>query len=122
MGVSYASPAYYADRLCERGRCYLRSYFTAPRGTEERKWFNDLKDKHEKTHKAQREQKFGTHKRGTKKSAGLEEHEAEDKDKVQKLCDDEVMRRAKEIFYSFRNDGKEGNPWHPRLSKTMFWM
>ncbi|KAF2648958.1 stem cell self-renewal protein Piwi, partial [Lophiostoma macrostomum CBS 122681] len=22
LGVSYASPAYYADRLCERGRCY----------------------------------------------------------------------------------------------------
>jgi eukaryotic translation initiation factor 2C len=25
MGVSYAAPAYYADRLCERGRCYLRA-------------------------------------------------------------------------------------------------
>lgn len=25
--VSYAPPAYYADRLCERGRAYLRSFF-----------------------------------------------------------------------------------------------
>ena len=27
MGVSYASPTYYADRLCERGRAYLRAFF-----------------------------------------------------------------------------------------------
>jgi eukaryotic translation initiation factor 2C len=27
MGVSYAAPAYYADRLCERARCYLRDFF-----------------------------------------------------------------------------------------------
>ncbi|KAL1637748.1 hypothetical protein SLS58_009175 [Diplodia intermedia] len=27
MGVSYAPPAYYADRLCERGRVYLRRFF-----------------------------------------------------------------------------------------------
>ncbi|KAF1972564.1 stem cell self-renewal protein Piwi [Bimuria novae-zelandiae CBS 107.79] len=25
-GVSYAMPAYYADRLCERGRCYIREF------------------------------------------------------------------------------------------------
>ena len=24
--VSYCPPAYYADRLCERGRCYLAKY------------------------------------------------------------------------------------------------
>ncbi|KAF2502246.1 Piwi-domain-containing protein [Lophium mytilinum] len=29
LGVSYAPPAYYADRLCERGRTYLRNYFNA---------------------------------------------------------------------------------------------
>ncbi|GAB7366527.1 hypothetical protein MBLNU230_g8516t2 [Neophaeotheca triangularis] len=27
-GVSYCAPAYYADRLCERGRVYLRSWLT----------------------------------------------------------------------------------------------
>ncbi|OJD34260.1 protein argonaute 1-like [Diplodia corticola] len=27
MSVSYAPPAYYADRLCERGRVYLRQFF-----------------------------------------------------------------------------------------------
>ncbi|KAF2817716.1 Piwi-domain-containing protein [Mytilinidion resinicola] len=29
LGVSYAPPAYYADRLCERGRTYLRDYLNA---------------------------------------------------------------------------------------------
>ncbi|KAH6883189.1 Piwi domain-containing protein [Alternaria rosae] len=27
LGVSYAAPAYYADRLCERARCYLRTWY-----------------------------------------------------------------------------------------------
>ncbi|KAG9194153.1 hypothetical protein G6011_04188 [Alternaria panax] len=27
LGVSYAAPAYYADRLCERARCYLREWY-----------------------------------------------------------------------------------------------
>ncbi|KAF2865134.1 hypothetical protein BDV95DRAFT_612925 [Massariosphaeria phaeospora] len=32
-GVSYAPPAYYADRLCERGRCYLRHFFSPDRNS-----------------------------------------------------------------------------------------
>lgn len=27
LGVSYVSPTCYADRLCERGRTYLRKFF-----------------------------------------------------------------------------------------------
>lgn len=26
-GVSYVSPTYYADRLCERGRLYIRKFY-----------------------------------------------------------------------------------------------
>jgi eukaryotic translation initiation factor 2C len=37
LGVSYASPAYYADRLCERGRAYLRDFF-APSPSTRDKW------------------------------------------------------------------------------------
>ncbi|KAF2648959.1 hypothetical protein K491DRAFT_735867 [Lophiostoma macrostomum CBS 122681] len=29
LAVSYASPAYYADRLCDRGRQYLREFFAS---------------------------------------------------------------------------------------------
>ncbi|KAI7280388.1 hypothetical protein KC345_g4768, partial [Hortaea werneckii] len=31
-GVSYCAPAYYADRLCDRGRCYLRHWLKCRRG------------------------------------------------------------------------------------------
>jgi eukaryotic translation initiation factor 2C len=37
--ISYAAPAYYADKLCTRGRCYLqnwdKSVFPAVRGKNE---------------------------------------------------------------------------------------
>lgn len=33
--VSYIPPAYYADRLCERGRCYLRTFFDCADELEE---------------------------------------------------------------------------------------
>jgi eukaryotic translation initiation factor 2C len=35
MGVSYAAPAYYADRLCERARCYLRDFFVPQQSMRE---------------------------------------------------------------------------------------
>ena len=35
--MSYATPAYYADRLCERGRCYLRSIYS-PNANDKSKW------------------------------------------------------------------------------------
>jgi len=33
-GVSYCSPAYYADRLCDRGRAWLREYLIGSRGVD----------------------------------------------------------------------------------------
>jgi eukaryotic translation initiation factor 2C len=36
LGVSYASPAYYADRLCERGRAYLRDFYAPNPPTRDR--------------------------------------------------------------------------------------
>ncbi|OTA23725.1 hypothetical protein BTJ68_14024 [Hortaea werneckii EXF-2000] len=35
-GVSYCAPAYYADKLCDRGRAYLRHYFMGIPGFEPR--------------------------------------------------------------------------------------
>ncbi|KAK5713967.1 hypothetical protein LTR15_010873 [Elasticomyces elasticus] len=69
--VSYATPAYYADRLCERGRHYLREMFDG-------------------------EDTFG---------------------------DDDEQRgnqRAKDCWE--RCGEIDGNPWHPNLNRTMFWM
>jgi eukaryotic translation initiation factor 2C len=39
LGVSYASPTYYADRLCERGRCYLREWYN-PTSTKRKEFDN----------------------------------------------------------------------------------
>lgn len=49
MGVSYAAPAYYADRLCERGRCYLRDFLSPTKATrvkfdEQRSIYEDQKN------------------------------------------------------------------------------
>ena len=38
--MSVCTPAYYADILAERGRCYLKSY-ASERGSEGREW-NEL--------------------------------------------------------------------------------
>ncbi|KAI7573029.1 hypothetical protein KC343_g4105 [Hortaea werneckii] len=35
-GVSYCAPAYYADKLCDRGRAYLRHYYMGVPGFEPR--------------------------------------------------------------------------------------
>ncbi|KAK3711193.1 hypothetical protein LTR37_009786 [Vermiconidia calcicola] len=71
--VSYAPPAYYADRLCERGRLYLQP----------------LQDK-------------------AKEYKGLSE--------------EELMEKAKAIFYKRRTLDEEKNPWHENHDRTMFWM
>ena len=41
LGVSYASPAYYADRLCDRGRAYIRDFIVGSR--EMRDQLNEAK-------------------------------------------------------------------------------
>jgi hypothetical protein len=47
MSVSYCSPAYYADRLCDRGRAWLRAYLTGAEGIEKgkRETFDDFKER-----------------------------------------------------------------------------
>ncbi|KAK5745797.1 hypothetical protein LTR17_001299 [Elasticomyces elasticus] len=70
--VSYASPAYYADRLCERGRQYLKALYDPPDGA------SDVLD-------------------------------AAD-----------GMETAKGAWN--RCPDNNGNPWHPNLNGTMFWM
>ncbi|KAK3111728.1 hypothetical protein LTR53_012710 [Teratosphaeriaceae sp. CCFEE 6253] len=68
--VSYAPPAYYADRLCERGRHYLRGMFDKDES------FDNLDEKQGEV-------------------------------------------RARTMWQGGKNGG---NPWHPALNGTMFWM
>ncbi|KAK5746930.1 hypothetical protein LTR17_000561 [Elasticomyces elasticus] len=70
--VSYASPAYYADRLCERGRHYLKPLF-------------------------------------------------EPMDDASDSADAQQGRDDADDAWE-RGPGNDGNPWHPNLNGTMFWM
>ncbi|KAK5124785.1 hypothetical protein LTR85_001498 [Meristemomyces frigidus] len=69
--VSYAPPAYYADRLCERGRHYLTPLFDG--NPSFRQW-----------------------------TAA------------------EVLQQAQDWWT--RGPANSGNPWHPNMNDTMFWM
>ncbi|KAF1849347.1 Piwi-domain-containing protein [Cucurbitaria berberidis CBS 394.84] len=122
MGVSYAPPAYYADRLCERGRCYLRP-FLAPS--------QDFANRHKKMRfnveqeiKAERETKF----RGERttdsmgmvvKSAEEKKQEETDRDRAEMVVKRNTFESAKATFYG---SDIVRNPWKDAIGKTMFWM
>ena len=125
--VSYAAPAYYADRLCDRGRLYLREFFTKPHtkeGMGRQDKLEQLKRKEEQRRKDARLRNWGQEWEGMGKKRRLksqEEVERENKDRaeVAHAIDKWVMDEAREAFY-LHGVGK--NPWHGKISKTMFWM
>jgi eukaryotic translation initiation factor 2C len=122
LGVSYSSPAYYADRLCDRGRCYLRSFLVAPPGPRKdlenfkRKLLLDKKKKREAKYKPMRKKNDkGYMVRSTEEI----NQEKEDDNEVEKLCKKDTLDKAKKAFYP---DGVEANPWKDSIAGTMFWM
>ncbi|KAF2643954.1 Piwi-domain-containing protein [Massarina eburnea CBS 473.64] len=78
LGVSYAAPAYYADRLCERGRCYLRNWYNPTPQT--RQQFNNEKDRIEKDIQSRKPPK---HTKSRKSTMDLDQ---EEKDRVELLA------------------------------------
>ncbi|KAF2798180.1 Piwi-domain-containing protein [Melanomma pulvis-pyrius CBS 109.77] len=123
MGVSYAPPAYYADRLCERGRCYLRAWFaperTSPRFAEYlRKKASIEKEVKDRMMVVPSVARAGQRK-PRKSDAQLEverRSRAEAKDAVEK----HFLGEAKE-YLALKRVGGPG-PWHAALDDTMFWM
>lgn len=125
VGVSYAAPAYYADRLCERGRCYIRDFFVkAATGAERRDKFDNWKRDEERNKRSARIVQWGaerdpqTHKK-RQKSQNEVDQENNDKGKIDDEGKKRTMKQAREAFYG---NGMDQNPWHPKISKTMFWM
>jgi eukaryotic translation initiation factor 2C len=92
-GVSYCGPAYYADRLCDRGRAYIRDWLI---GREE----------------------YGP----SRKQGDVETIYAFRDFVVNELYDDEYYRpnRALTPKYSIHQERK--NPWHPNLDNIMFYL
>ncbi|ORX99403.1 Piwi domain-domain-containing protein [Clohesyomyces aquaticus] len=97
-GVSYVAPAYIADRLCERGRSYLRVWNKGPgfKGPED-------EDK-EKGSKASKEEVLAW-----KREKAME-----------------LSRKIDVWGPNYNDDPAKGpvrlNPWHPNLDDGMFWM
>ncbi|UPX17281.1 uncharacterized protein EKO05_0007647 [Ascochyta rabiei] len=121
--VSYASPAYYADRLCERGRCYLRDFLvTTQDGKTLRNDLKNFKRAEEKRLAARRKATYGApgagNARHTKEDAERV-HELQDRKTVEDACTNHTMQKAKRVFYK---NGPDRNPWSARIAHTMFWM
>jgi hypothetical protein len=55
---------------------------------------------------------------GDRQQKGIQEEikETEDKKELEQECLDWTMRQAENVV------GKDRNPWHDGVSKTMFWM
>jgi eukaryotic translation initiation factor 2C len=126
-GVSYASPAYYADRLCERGRIYLRDlYQRTDRGAALHTQFKEFKWDEEDAREAVRVREFGnlrnddgSARRKTEMEVKMEETHRKE---VEELCDQWALGKARRDWYGDENEPVGQNPWHQNISKTMFWM
>jgi len=129
--VSYAPPAYYADRLCERGRSYLRDFFLGTKALRDELGLDDKKKKLEERYRVARLAEYPrpTTVAEMKKSVKSEKEAIEEKLDRKKVLDDlkqDVMAAARDEFYKYvvGKDREKKNPWaeHLRISRTMFWM
>ncbi|KAI4940044.1 uncharacterized protein J4E92_001332 [Alternaria infectoria] len=122
-GVSYVSPTYYADRLCERGRLYIRKYFI---GDDKSLWddFGAEKKRQEDIWRDARAKIHGTGER--KKSSKERQAEKDDSEKVMTHMKDWMLKKVENEFYVFKDHADESkrwdNPYSKDLAQTMFWM
>lgn len=125
LGVSYPPPAYYADRLCDRGRAYLRNWFSPDRGSTEHQGYtslvNTIKHKEQgrlarrKAHLAPQTGK-GAQRKSPDEIAVEREHEKFVESEIEKA----VLNRAVLEWNHARSGGP--GPWAKELDDTMFWM
>ncbi|KAF2710115.1 Piwi-domain-containing protein [Pleomassaria siparia CBS 279.74] len=126
LGVSYAPPIYYADRLCERGRCYLRKFFVPDHSSQFYHKYEEAKKRIEKTTEVDTEKvlrarlgsKYST-KRGEKTDPQLVE-EKEGKKRANMTLEEVYFQEARKYLEETRVDGP--GPWKPALDDVMFWM
>ena len=95
-GVSYCAPAYYADRLCDRGRAYLRHWLT----NEDHPDYQPHRDQ------VQGESTTAYH-------DAIKNHLRD-----QPYWRQYALANPNELKYGFRRR----NPWHPNMDNTMFYL
>ncbi|KAK5115353.1 hypothetical protein LTR62_001553 [Meristemomyces frigidus] len=96
-GVSYCAPAYYADRLCDRGRAYLRHYLVSKPGY-------DLRMRRIGGDRAESPEQYLVH-------------------IADELMHDPNYRPSARWPHPAMLHGSERlNPWHPNLDGTMFYL
>jgi eukaryotic translation initiation factor 2C len=120
--VSYASPTYYADRLCDRGRMYIRKYFVKndkALGEELQQKEKELRVDKENVRNALIESDPKIEKKDWKSKK--KEQEKKDWKDIKKKLAELVFERVKKDFYMFEEQGRM-NPWDASLDDTMFWM
>lgn len=100
-GVSYAAPAYIADRLCEQGRAYLRPWMNDP---EMEPCWEPPKDADERP-------------LGKDEFLDWKREKALELSKTRAVWGPNYKNEA-----WMKEEEKQLNPWHPNLDKGMFWM
>ena len=128
MGVSYAPPAYYADRLCERGRQYLRDWFTPNYDSDHYRAYQSLKDrivtKNGKDLAAAiaklPKQPIPEGRRRARKSDVEVKLVRDNRIKNDEELAEKILAQAQAYIDAMRDGGC--GPWHKDLDETMFWM
>lgn len=128
LGVSYPPSAYYANRLCDRGRAYLRSWFSPDRGSAEHQSYANLVStiKHREQGRLVRRKANlvpqvpqpgrGVQRKSPDEIAVEREHEKFVESEIEKV----VLNRAVLEWNRARSGGP--GPWAKELDDTMFWM
>ncbi|KAI7380752.1 hypothetical protein KC328_g12615 [Hortaea werneckii] len=96
-GVSYCAPAYYADKLCDRGRAYLRHYYMGVPGFESRPLSHAADGRPLETH---------------------EQYIRSIRDTVR----DGPHYRPRRNLAPPQYGAPRQNPWHENLDNTMFYL
>jgi eukaryotic translation initiation factor 2C len=128
LGVSYAPPAYYADRLCERGRCYLRQWFAPDKNSSHYQNYLEQKTAIEKRYKENLKlevaqlKKTAVRDRYGKPRKQQQQIDLERKSRYEaaEAVEKHFLNQAKAYLEIKRKDGP--GPWHVSLDDTMFWM
>jgi eukaryotic translation initiation factor 2C len=130
------SQAYYADRLCDRGRAYIREYIVGNK--ERRQELHNARKQWAPGFAALRERLFGKKEEKTQdpaasgsSSAGTmggrkERRKKTEDEEVYDIVEREMMDAKARKWVMKRVERLWGdvgrNPWHERLDGTMFWM